>query len=74
MWKNLRKVVLDYGKRFIVRNTINLTIYFLLYLSFTILLTLEGLGIVSIINNNFIFVIMGFETLVIGALFTLLML
>jgi hypothetical protein len=55
-WLNLRKILIDYGKGYDIRNNLNVSIFFLIYLLIGTYTTLGYLGILKIDQNSFILI------------------
>ena len=68
-WENLRRVFMDYGKKFIIRNNVNLSIFFVIYITITIALLLEISGVLTTFNDPLVEVILAYEAVVVLMVF-----
>lgn len=62
-------VLLDYGRKFIVRNDVNLSIFFIIYLILFSIVSLEAIGIIKAFNNGLVGLILSYESIAVMLVF-----
>jgi len=70
-WLDLRKLVNDYGKKYILRNNFNVTASLLFYGFVIAVLLLRLLGIINIYNDPLLLVLFSYESVVFFVIFLL---
>ena len=64
-WMDLRKSLLDYGRKFVVRNSANITVFFAIYIPILLFVIFELVGITNFLaNERLTLVIFSYESCV----------
>jgi len=68
-WGNMRKIFMDYGKKFHARNTFNVSIYLLFYSVIVLIFLLQYIGITQVYDDPLLLLIFCYESLVVAWIF-----
>jgi len=73
-WSNVRRVVVEYGRKYTLRCNFNITITMIFYLFILAILTLQILGVVDSYGGDLLQIVFGYEIVVFFAIFAFIML
>ena len=72
-WCNLRKVMSEYGRKFILRGNANITICMIFYIFIACIVVLQLLGVFSIYSDPLLLMVLEFEIIVFFSIFIRIM-
>src|SRR5690242_1150553 len=72
-WANMRKVMLEFGNKFVMRNGFNITVVLTIYSVVFAVLIIQALGIVKNSIDTLTLIIFAYETIVYFTIFIILL-
>jgi len=72
-WSNLRRLLVEYGRKYVCRNNFNVTIIMIIYLFILTILVVQVLGIVETYNDPLLLIVLTYESVVFFAIFISIM-
>lgn len=72
-WSNLRRLIVEYGRKYICRNNFNVTVTMIIYLFVLTILIVQVLGIVKTYDNPLLLIVLTYESAVFFAIFISIM-
>jgi len=73
-WSTLRRVIKEYGRKYILRNNFNVTITMMFYLIIVAMVVLQVLGVVDTYNDPLMMIVFAYESVMFFAIFISIML
>jgi len=72
-WSNLRRLIVEYGRKYILRNNFNVTIIMIIYLFVLAIMVLQLVGLVNTYNNPLLLIVFAYESAVFFGIFISIM-
>lgn len=73
-WSSLRRVLNEYGKKYILRSNFNVTVTMMFYLVIVTIVVLQILGVVNTYNDSLMMIVFAYESVIFFAVFISIML
>jgi len=73
-WSNFRRLMNSYGRKYVLRSNLNVTVTIIVYTIVVLILLLQAFGIVTYYNDPLLLIVLSYEAIVFFSIFILIML